>query len=332
MPGKHLSIIERGKVQALVEQGMEAKEIAKSIGRDPSTISRELRQNRKRGGYCAEYAHKKYKTRRKACGAVPKLSHKPLREYVVEKIREDEWTPEEVANRLPLDYPHDPKMRISHEAIYQAIYAQDSLRFLIAFLPQSRLKRRKRGQAKASRRPAIPNRVGIEHRPKEVEDRSQPGHWEGDLIVGKNQDGFIITLVERSFRLLHAIKVKTKHAQSVAQAIIESLLDRPRFCLRTITFDNGREFSHHGTMASVLGVDTYFADPYSSYQRGTNENTNGLIRRFLRKGTSFANLTQRQVDYIVDKLNNRPRKCLGYRTPNEVFMQHRKKALIALET
>jgi IS30 family transposase len=330
MPGRHLTLVERVKIQTYGEQEMSPTMIALNLGRSVTTIERELKRNRTAHGYDAERAQRMYTQRRQPCRPANKLDYRPLRAYVIEKIRDEEWTPEQVAGRLPIDHPGDPRMRVSHEAIYQAIYAQDRLRFLIAFLPQARPKRRKRGQGKTRRGPSIPNRVGIDQRPKEVDTRTTHGHWEGDTVIGKNNDGFIVTLVERTSRLLHAVKTQTQKACEVAQAVIETLLDRPPSWLKTLTFDNGSEFAHHERMAEALPLDVYFADPYASYQRGTNENTNGLIRRYLPKGRSFADLTQTQLDSIVDQINNRPRKCLGYRTPNEVFQQLRHQRLLAL--
>ncbi len=197
---------------------------------------------------------------------------------------------------------------------------------------QARPKRRKRGQGKTRRGPLIPNRVSIAERPAIVEQRSEVGHWEGDLVVGKNQDGFILTLVERVSRILQAVKTATKRPREVSRAIIDALLDRPRSWVRTLTFDNGTEFREHEAIANELGVAVYFADPYSPYQRGSNEQVNGLLRRHLPKGTSFKDFTQAQLDVIVESINNRPRKCLGYRTPNEVFQLHREMRLRALRT
>lgn len=332
MPGRHLTLVERVKIQMYHEQGKEPEEIASSLGRSKATIGRELERNSTARGYDAERAHRMYLKRRQPCRPGKKLDYPPLRSYVTERIRVEEWTPEQVAGRLPVEYPDDPRMRISHEAIYQAIYSQDSLHYLIACLPQARPKRRKRGQGKTRRGPSIPNRVGIEQRPPEVETRAIHGHWEGDLIVGKNNDGFIVTLVERTSRLLCAVKAQTKKACEVAQAIIETMLDFPPSWLKSTTFDNGPEFSQHERMVEALPLQVYFADPYSSYQRGTNENTNGLIRRYLPKGKSFAELTQRKLDSIVDQINNRPRKCLGYRTPNEVSQRIHKERLCAVSS
>lgn len=332
MPGHHLTPTERGKIEAYREKGMTHAAIARKVNRAVSTVSREVRRNSCRTGYRADKAQQFYEQRRRECRPRERLDYKPLRDYVIEKIRDEEWTPEQVAGRLPLDYPQAPKMRISHETIYQAIYRGHGLGFLTAFLPQARPKRRKKGQGKTRRGPTIPNRVGIEQRPEHVEDRRESGHWEGDTLVGKNQDGFVVTLVERSARLLHAIKVAAKNALEVTRAVIEALLDRPVSWIKTITFDNGTEFALHEQIARQLGIKVYFAEPYAAYQRGTNENTNGLIRRYLPKGTSFKNLTQPQLDTIVDQLNNRPRKCLGYRTPNEVFQIQRQQLLVALSS
>lgn len=332
MLGRHLTLVERVKIEMYHEQGMSATGIASTLGRCVTTITRELQRNSTARGYRAERAHRMYLERRRSCRPAEKLRSLRLRHYVIEKIRDEEWTPEQVAGRLPLDFPDDPHMRISHEAIYQAIYTQDSLRFLIVYLPQARPKRRKRGQGKTRRGPSIPNRVGIDQRPPEADTRTDPGHWEGDLVVGKNNDGFLVTLAERTSRILCAVKATTKKAGEVAQAVIEALLDYPPSWLKTLTFDNGTEFALHERMTQALPLRVYFADPYSAYQRGTNENTNGLVRRYLPKGTSFAELTQRQLDSIVEQINNRPRKCLGYRTPNEVFQAIRSKRLLALSS
>lgn len=330
MPSKHLTLIERVKIQTYHEQEMSPTNIAEHLGRPVCTILRELARNSTAHGYDAQHAQHMYTQRRERCRPSKKLDCKPLRDFVIEKIRDEQMTPEQVAGRLPGQYPDDPRMRVSYETIYQGIYSQDSLHFLIQCLPQSRPKRRKRGQGKSRRGPSIPNRVGIEQRPAEVDTRASHGHWEGDTVVGRNNDGYIVTVVERTSRLLHAVKTQTKTACEVARAIVESLLDRPHSWLKTITFDNGSEFTNHEDIAKQLGVDIYFAAPYSSYQRGTNENTNGLIRRYLPKGTSFAELTQCQLDTIVEQINNRPRKCLGYRTPNEVFQEIRNQRLLAL--
>ena len=326
----HLTPTERGQIQAFLKQGCSFTEIAKELGRDVSTVWRECRRNGTSQRYRAEQAQRTYERRRCSCRPKGKLAYPALLEYVRSRIRDDEYSPELVALRLRRDYPEDERMRISHESIYRAIYTQPHLRFLRAMLTQARPKRRKRGQGKSRRGPSIPNRVGIEQRPTHIETRQERGHWEADTIVGKGQRSFIITLVERKFRILCAIQVGSKHASDVAQAIIESLSGFPLSWLKTITFDNGTEFAGHETIARALNLTTYFADPYSAWQRGTNEQTNGLIRRYLPKGTCFNQIAPSRLTRIVQILNERPRKCLDALTPNESFHLWRQSATFAL--
>lgn len=306
-------------------------EIAKTLGRHRTTISRELVRNRCSQRYDAAKAQQRYKERRKICRPRKKLEYQPLRDYVFEKLSCG-FTPEQVAGRLPMEHPDAPRMRISHEALYQGLYGDERLHCLIKHLAQARPKRRKRGQGKSSRGPCIPGRVGIEKRPKAVADRSRYGDWEGDTVVGAGQQGFLTTLVERRSLLLRAELVQTKQASEVAQAVVDAIIDMPISWVKTITFDNGTEFAKHAEMAAVLPADIYFADPYASYQRGTNENTNGLLRRYFPKGTNFKEVTKQRLQHVVEEINNRPRKKLGYRTPNEVFQEHLKLTRGALRT
>lgn len=328
----HFTPVERGKLELMVKQGKSPQEMADELGFDRSSVTRELNRNGTKQGYRAEQAQMRYIARRKACRQQPKLSgDTPLRDYVAEKIALEQWTPELVAGRLPLDYPGNNQMRVCHESIYQAIYTDgEYLDMLRQDLPQARPKRRKRGQGKRRRAPSIPNRVDISVRPAAADAREEFGHWEGDTIVGKGQDGFGVTLVERKSRRLAARKAETKAAREVQQAVIEALQDYPISWLKTITFDNGTEFAAHQGIAANLGACVYFAAPYSAYQRGSNEQVNGLIRRYLPKDTRFRHVTHERLDEIVEKINNRPRKCLGYRTPNEVFYKHRENQLRAL--
>jgi len=329
MSYQHLSATDRGQIQALLEEGRSQAYIADKLGRHRSTISRECRRNRRPSGYEGQHAHAQRNERRAACRPTPKLAYPPLRKYLFDKIPEG-WSPEQIAGRLPLDYPDDPRMRISHEAIYQSLYTDSRLRCLIRYLPQARPKRRKRGQGKSRRGPAIPNRVGIEQRPPEVDTRERYGDWEGDTMVGANQQAFVATLAERKSLLVSLRKTESKNADEVAAAIHDALLDWPASWLKTLTLDNGTEFAHHERIRENLPITIYFAAPYAAYQRGTNENTNGLIRRFLPKGTDFRTVTQTQLDHIAHLLNNRPRKKLAYRTPYEVFQQQRLASCVAL--
>ena len=303
--------------------------IGRTLGRNRSTIGRELARN---GGekqeYCAERAQNRYHEMRKDCVRTKSLDYPPLRRYLFEEGSRA-WSPEQVAGRLRLEYPHDSRMHVSPETIYRAIYSDDGLgRVLIPQLRQARKKRRMKGMGKNARNPiALQNRVSIEKRPEVVQQRARYGDWEGDTVIGGNQRGVIATLVERKSLFLRAAHVDSKNADDVAQAITEALIDLPLHCLKTITFDNGTEFARHEDIARMLGIDVYFAHPYASNERARNENTNGLLRQYLPKGTSFENLTYRQLDTIVYELNNRPRKSLGYRTPQELFQ----KAAVALE-
>lgn len=328
MPYHHLTPIERGQIHALLNRGECRAAIARALGRNRSSIGRELARNgAPEKDYCPERAQKRYREMRKECVRTKRLDYPPLRHYLfVEGSRA--WSPEQVAGRLRVDYPYDGRMHVSPETIYRTLYRDEKLgRVLIPQLRQARKTRRKKGMGKNSRNPfSIPNRVSIEQRPEEVQRRERYGDWEGDTVIGSNQRGVIATLVERKSLFLSATRVSSKHAEDVAHAITNALSPLPQHCLKTITFDNGTEFARHEKITHALGTPIYFAHPYSSNERARNENTNGLLRQYVPKGTSFENLTQQQLDTMVDELNNRPRKSLGYRTPYELFQ----KACVAL--
>jgi transposase, IS30 family len=328
MTRAHLTLDERGGIQALFALGLSRAEIARQTGRNRSTIGRELARNGVPArAYDPDKAQDRYVEARRECVKPRSLDHPPLRRYLFEKGG-DAWSPEQVSGRLRLEFPHDPRMHVSPETIYRTLYSDERFgRVLIPQLRQGRKRRRKRGQGLHRRGPSIPNRVSIEKRPEEVLLMRQYGHWEGDTILGKNQRGAAVTLVERKSLFLRAVVVPSKHAGPVARAVVRALGDLPAHCVRTITLDNGTEFADHGDVARELGTNVYFAHPYSSNERARNENTNGLLRQYLPKGSSFENLSQHQLDAIVDELNNRPRKSLGYRTPREVF----EKACVAVE-
>lgn len=324
----HLSACERGQIQALLEEGKSVSHIARVLGRSVSTVCRERNRHTIKEIYNAEKAQRRYHERRADCRPCRKLEYLSLWDYVMKSISRY-WSPQQIAGRLPIDYPDDPRMRISHETLYKALYTDERLRALIVFLRQGRPKRRKRGQGRTGRG-LIPGRVSIHQRPAEVQARSRFGDWEGDLVLGKNQQGAVISLVARKSLMLLGRKVPSKQSDEVIAAVIGALEDLPASWAKTITFDNGTEFYHHQRITTQLGVATYFADPYAAYQRGVNENTNGLLRQYLPKGTSFEYLTQRQLDDIINEINNRPRKTLGYRTPYEVFQLDRQQTAVAL--
>jgi IS30 family transposase len=321
MPYQHLTPMERGQIQALLGQGLSQNAIARKLGRSPSTISRELRRNgtvfRR---YDAGHAQRRYQTVRQLCVRGRSLDYLPLRQYVIERFMEG-YSPEQVSGRLSIDCPGQPRMRVSHESIYRTIYADEKLcRILLGCLRQRHSRRRRRGERKPVRS-MIPNRIGIEDRPVQVETLERYGDWEGDTVVGKNQEGAILTMVERKSMMLLADVLPLKTAQATARSAIGLLERMPPGWLRTITFDNGSEFSGHTTITQTTGIDVYFAHPYSSWERARNENTNGLLRQYYPKKTSFANLDPAALQRVVNEINNRPRKKLGCRTPLEVFRE-----------
>ena len=321
MPYQHLTAFERGQIQALFAEGVGSNAIARKLGRSPSTISRELRRNgAKSGRYSAQRAQARYHEVRQESVRTRSLDHLPLRQYVIDRIFGG-YSPEEVSGRLWLDYPVHPRMRVSHETIYRTIYKDEKLgRILIPLLRRRRTRRRKRGERRPAR-PLIPNRVSIDARPAQVGALERYGDWEGDTVLGRNQDGAILTLVERKSLLLLAAPLASKNAQDTAKAAIAALAPMPPDWLRTITFDNGSEFAAHQRITEAFGVDIYFAHPYSSWERARNENTNGLLRQYYPKKTSFANMDPDILQRVVHELNNRPRKILGFRTPLEVFLE-----------
>jgi IS30 family transposase len=318
MPYHHLSVMERGQLQLLYSQGLGIRAIARHLRRSPSTISRELTRNC--GGakaYDPLRAQARYMQVRKECRRSRSLDHLPLRHYVIDKLVQA-WSPEQMSGRLWLDFPGQPRMRVSPETIYRSLYADETLgRIGIGSLRRRRPRRRKHGERRPVR-PMIPNRIGIEERPREVDALSRFGDWEGDLVIGAHQRGAVLTLVERKSMLLRARALPSRHAAPVSQAVIEALNDLPAAWLNTITFDNGSEFAHHERITQNLGPSIYFAHPYAAHERGRNENTNGLLRQYLPKDQPLDTLTHEQLDRILKEINNRPRKKLGYRSPEEV--------------
>lgn len=316
MPYTHLSATERGQIQVLHSQGQSLRSIAVSLGRSASTVSRELRRHGA-SGYLAATAQSRYVEGRKACVRSRSLCCPPLRSYVFQRLSEG-WSPEQVSGRLWVDFPGQPRMRVSHETIYRNLYEDEQLRVLIGALRQRRPKRRKRGGRKVQRS-LIPNRVGIEMRPACVDTLERHGDWEGDLVIGAGQQGAVLTLVERKSMLLRAAPLRSRNAQGVAAAVVSLLQSLPSCWRRTITFDNGSEFAAHQSISQKLEAAIFFAHPYAAYERGRIENTNGLLRQYLPKQSCLKNLHADKLRRCVEDLNDRPRKKLRYRTPNEVF-------------
>jgi IS30 family transposase len=301
---------QRYQINALKKMGHDQSQIAKCLGVNKSTISHELRRNQGQRGYRPKQAHEKALKRR--TGKAQKRITTETWAQVEEKLRLD-WSPEQISCWLK-KYALDP---VSHESIYQYVYADKHAGGDLHKHLRCQKKYRKR-QGGKDRRGKIPNRVSIEQRPEIVELRERIGDWEADTMIGAGQKGAIVTLVERKSRFTMMDKVERRTADATEEAIVRMLL--PHILqVRTITFDNGKEFAYHEKVAQQLQADMYFAHPYASWERGTNENTNGLIRQYLPKGSDFSSITADQLSFIYERLNHRPRKCLDFLTPAMVF-------------
>jgi IS30 family transposase len=324
----HLTDHDRHVIYHLNLYGLSRAEISRRLGRSRSTISRELRRNANHmGQYFPERAARLRRERRQAAASRPCTDDEALMAHVEAKLQV-KWSPDEIAGQLKVSPPKDLQGRsISHATIYRWIWAcpERSQRLR----PHLRVawKKRRKPYGKPSRRGQIPNRVGIEHRPEVVDARERLGDWEGDTVVGKGRSGYVLTNVDRASRYLLTRKLERPTAQATEDALYDAMRRLPRETRKTQTFDNGREFARHETIAKRLGLKVYFAAPYSSWQRGTNENTNGLLRQYLPKSRDFGTLTGFELASYTWQLNNRPRKCLNYRTPAEVFHQR----LVALQ-
>lgn len=305
------------------------REIARRLGRHHTTISRELKRNGPDVAswvYWHQGAHERALRRRKQPRHYRRRNHAPLVRYVERSLRA-ERSPDVIAARLKMDYPEDSSMRISIETVYRWVYRDAGQGGeLFKCLCRCHKKRRKQHRY-GTGRGLIPGRVGIEQRPELVAARQRFGDWEGDTVEGAKGSGHITTHVERKSRYLVAAKLANKTAAKTAQAVTSAFRKIPTRLRHTLTLDNGKEFAGFREIEKGTGLTVYFADPYSAWQRGTNENTNGLLRRYFPKGTDFSVITDKALAQAVRKLNHRPRKCLGYRTPHEVFMEARRGAV-----
>jgi|SRR5882672_1605924 len=305
---------ERDSIAVLHARGIGIREIGRVLEREHTTISRELKRNRFGQGYNAIHAQHTAERRKSNAGKRHPLKNKTTYAYVFEKLHCG-WSPEQIAGRLALE---EGEKVLCHETIYQFIYKKALKEDrLWEYLPRKQKHRHKK-YGRKSQKVRIPQRVSIHHRPEYVNLRQEIGHWEGDTVEGKGHNGGIHTEVERVSRYLLAKKVADITSEATIDAQKELFFSLPEELRRTTTLDNGRE-NHLHYQLQALGIQTYFADPYSSWQRGTNENTNGLLRRYLPKKTSFITLTQEELDEIVWEINNKPRKVLQYKTSSEIL-------------
>lgn len=317
---------EREAISRGIISGRTLDDIGKDLGRHTSTVSREIARNGGSIGYRAFSAARRCArsagSRRLGKSILAKRTH--LRDCVTDGLRKC-WSPREIVSRMKAEYPLDMTMRISHEAIYRYIYVlpRGSLKStLIKGLRQERAYRRKKKAGDHDElRGKIADMLSIEERPKEVENRAVPGHWEGDLIIGKYKRSAIGTLVERTTRYTIIVPLKAKDAASVRMAYTREFQKLPKEIAKTLTYDQGKEMSEHKQFTIDTGITVYFAHPGSPWERGTNENTNGLIRQYFPKGTEFDKIPVRELKRVQRQLNDRPRAVLNYMKPDEVINQ-----------
>jgi len=318
--GRYLSLAERETISEMRQAGSTITAIARALRRAVSTISREIKLGtNKRGYYIASTAHRAAQQRAKRPKDAKLAVHERLRAFVQERL-EQNHSPEQISRSLEREFPDDPEMRVSHETIYLSLYIQSRgalKRELTQHLRTGRGLRQ--GQRKPEeRRGRIPNMVHISQRPAEVEDRAVPGHWEGDLIMGAGNRSAIGTLVERSTRFVLLLHLPDGYsAEQVNAAMAAKIRELPQELARSITWDQGREMSRHAQFTVETGVQIFFCDPHSPWQRGSNENTNGLLRQYFPKGTDLSVHSAEELAFVAAQLNARPRKTLDWHTPAE---------------
>jgi IS30 family transposase len=318
MSHEHLTSEERFAIDLFRGLGMSCREIATSLGRSHTTISRELQRNSSTSGYRYKTAQKRAEVRRSQPRHYRRQQLETLVTYVDKKLRRD-WAPEQIAGRIRLDHPHEERMRISVETIYRWAYTDAFMGGKMhRHLRRGRSKRRPQARYGKGKR-VLPGRVGIAKRPEIVASRSRFGDWEADLVVGSFGKAALVSCIERKSRYLLAAKVDDKTAASFNAALTAQMTTIPMELRHTLTLDNGSEMARFKELETATGVSTYFCEPRSPWQRGANENCNGLLRQYFPRGSNFRKITEEAIRKAVKRLNNRPRKCLGYRTPAEVF-------------
>ena len=313
----HLGFEEREEIAIGLEKGETKSSIATRLNRHRSTICREIKRNSpiiRDVHYRANRAQIRSDEKKRESHFRERLKSQEVREYVESKIHIN-WTPEIIAGRLSLE---KPELKTNYESIYQWIYIER--RDLIIHLPRGHKKRQKRGKTKNKRSIRIPNRILIDKRPEEVKQRKSPGHWEADTAVSRQSKAAIVVVIERKTRYCFIKKLSAKTAENMHNRLIDSLETLPAHMLKSITYDNGTENAKHETTNKILKTQSYFCNPYHSWEKGSVENCIGLIRRYYPKKTDWALLKQSELNKIRRRLNTRPKKCLGFMTPEEVFV------------
>ena len=321
---RQLTDSDRAKLEVLIKEGYLQSEVAKKLGVNKSTVSRELSRHSTPHGYFGKMAQARHEYKRKQCKPKEKMSNPQICEYVLERIYRG-WSPETIGGKLKREVQLGFKPKtfyLNHESIYQFVYESEygKKEKLYQYLRRGQ-KRRKKQYGRKAQRETLKNRVFIDHRPKEVDLRQTIGHWEDDAIIYPNKKA-INSLVERKAKYTILTKLERKTAELTKQAVTARL--KNHFC-KTLTVDNGCEYAPHEQIAKELKAEIYFCHPYHSWEKGTNENTNGLVRRYLPKRTNIDNLSQEELNAIADELNDRPRKSLNYQTPREVLEYEYKK-------
>lgn len=314
----HLTVDERDQISVLKAEGLSLRGIARKLGRNHSTISRELDRNAPpvhKGYYLSHKAHERSVKRKSQAHQRGRLKNELVLQYVETGLFLG-WTPEQISGRLPIDHPGQ---NISPEAIYQFIYKERC--DLIAQLPKHHRKRLKRGHSRKHRNSHIPNRVSIEERPKFIDKRKQAGHWERDSLISRESKACLDVKIERKSRYTILDKLERKTADAVWLTLVANLKSFPEHLRRSLTYDNGSENAEHEKVNEELGTKSYFCHSYASWEKGTVEYANGLIRRFFPKKSDFSKVSIDQVKAVEFLLNNRPRKCLNYQTPTEVLLK-----------
>lgn len=317
-----LNINEREEISRGLAKGLSQRDIAALLGRSPSTISREINRNSKNWQpYRAVKAQRRANRLTHTARKKRKMDiSESLKQYVLKQLNQL-WSPEQVAKRLKMLYPNDMAMQVSHESIYSYLYVLPKgalRRELTKCLRRRHINRHIRNKSRQKSCP-IQDYISIEERPSEVAGRVIPGHWEGDLLMGTRNTSALGTLVERTTRMTFLVKLKDKDAASVRESFTRQFQHLPGALKRSLTYDHGQEMAEHKLFTKNTRIKVYFAHPHSPWERGTNENTNDLVRQFFPKGTNFSKVSLKKINRAQDMLNDRPRKALGFFTPHEVF-------------